>query len=162
MLRLWRRLASFKFANYNFHIEILTDMLVLDAIRADWRRSAGAFMKLKKMSNTTSRLACIAVALILSACGQKGTEFVGTWQCVKYANRSAQIERNGDNFLVKDITPSMFTHDKMETNVLPAVYKDGVLVVLGGFGTANVGYVKASDTLLMPTIGGSLEYHRVK
>lgn len=114
------------------------------------------------MFNAMNRLVCIAAALILSACGQKGTEFVGSWQCVKYPTRSAEIERNGDNFLVKDITPSMFTRGKMETNVLPAVYKDGVLVVSGGFGTANVGYVKASDTLLMPTIGGSLEYHRVK
>jgi hypothetical protein len=114
------------------------------------------------MSKTMNRLACVTVALVISACGQKGSEFVGTWQCVKYPNRTAQIERNGDNFLVKDITPSMFTRGKMETNVMPAVYKDGVLTVSGGFGTANVGYVKASDTLLMPTMGGSLEYHRAK
>lgn len=103
------------------------------------------------------------VGIILSACGQKGAEFIGTWQCVKYPSRSAQIERNGDNFLVKDIAPSVFKSSVIESHVLPASYKDGVLQVSGGFGTANVGYVKATDTLLMPTAGGSsLEYHRVK
>jgi hypothetical protein len=109
-----------------------------------------------------NRFACVAIAAILAACGQKGTEFVGNWQCVKYPTRSAQIERNGENFLLKDMTPSMFTPGKVETNVVPAVYKDGVLVMSGAFGTANVGYVKSTDTLLMPTAGGSLEYHRVK
>lgn len=110
----------------------------------------------------SSRLACVAVVLILSACSQKGNEFVGTWQCVKYPNRSAQIERNGDGFVLKDITPSMFTPGRMDTKIIPAVYKDGVLVVSGGFGSANIGYIKATNTLLMPTIGGALEYHRVK
>lgn len=110
-----------------------------------------------------NRFACVAVALILSACGQKGNEFVGNWQCVKYPSRSAQIERNGDNFLVKDIAPSFFKSTEMKTNVMPAVYKDGVLQVSGGFGTANIGYVKDTDTLLMPTAGGSsLEYRRSK
>lgn len=114
------------------------------------------------MYKAVNRFACVAVALTLSACGQKGTEFLGTWQCIKYPSRSAQIERNGESFLLKDITPSMFTPGKMETKIVPAVYKDGVLVVSGGFGSANVGYNKATDTLLMPTMGGSLEYHRAK
>lgn len=114
------------------------------------------------MFKATNRLACVAVVLILSACSQKGNEFVGTWQCVKYPNRTAQIERNGDSFILKDITPSMFTPGRMDTKVVPAVYKDGVLVISGGFGTANIGYTKATDTLLMPTVGGSLEYQRKK
>lgn len=115
------------------------------------------------MSKVMKRLACVAAALILTACGQKGNEFVGTWQCVKYPSRSAQIERNGDSFLVKDIAPSVFKSSEIKTNVMPAVYKDGVLQLSVGSDTANVGYVEATDTLLMPTAGGSsLEYRRVK
>lgn len=114
------------------------------------------------MSKAMSRLACVAVALILSACGQKGAEFLGTWQCVKYPSRSAQVERNGENFLVKDISPSLFKSGQMDTTVLPATYKDGVLQISGAFGVSNIAYVKATDSLLMPTTGGSLEYDRVK
>lgn len=37
-----------------------------------------------------------------------------------------------------------------------------MLEVAGGFGTSKVSYVKDTDTLLMPTMGGSMEYRRVK
>lgn len=115
------------------------------------------------MSKLLNTLAFASVALVLSACGQKGNDFVGTWQSTKFPSRSAQIERNGDGFLLKVTEPSFFKVSELETKVLPAVYKDGTLQVQGGFGTASVGYVKATDTLLMPTAGGSsLEYHRTK
>lgn len=115
------------------------------------------------MSKVMSRVVMITFALILSACGQKGNEFIGTWQCVKYPSRSAQIERNGNSFLVKDIAPSVFKSSEIKTNVMPAVYNDGVLQLTIASSTANVGYVKATDTLLMPTAGGSsLEYRRTK
>jgi hypothetical protein len=115
------------------------------------------------MSKLLNTFACASIALILSACGQKGNDFVGTWQSTKFPSRSAQIERNGDGFLLKVTEPSFFKASEVETKVLPAVYKDGTLQVQGGFGTASVGYVKATDTLLMPTAGGSsLEYHRTK
>jgi len=115
------------------------------------------------MSKAMSRLACVSLAVLLTACGQQGNECIGNWKCVKYPSRSAQIERNGDSFLVKYIAPSIFKSSEVKTEVMPAVYKDGVLQLSIGGATANIGYTKASDTLLMPTAGGgSLEYHRQK
>jgi hypothetical protein len=107
-------------------------------------------------------LAIVATATVLAACGQKGSEFVGKWQSKDFAGRQAVIEKNGDNFLLKNIQPSAFTRGQVETTTIPATYKDGVLEAAGGFGTAKIGYVKATDTLLMPTMGGSIEYRRVK
>jgi hypothetical protein len=103
--------------------------------------------------------AFLALAAALSACGQPGKEYVGTWQAKEHADRSAEIARNGDNFVIKVTSPSF---GKTKTNVLPATYKDGMLEFATGFGTSKVSYVKATDTLLVPTMGGSMEYRRAK
>jgi len=114
------------------------------------------------MKNWMKGFACVAVAAVLSACGQKGSEYVGNWQAKEHKNRTAAIEKNGDNYLIKVTEPSMFERNKLDTVVLPAVYKDGLLEVSGVFGTSKVSYVKDTDTLLMPTNAGSMEYRRVK
>lgn len=114
------------------------------------------------MKNWMRSVTWVAVAAILSACGQKGEEFVGRWEAKEYKNRSAEIERNGDNFLIKYTEPSMYGRKKTDTNTMPAVYKDGTLEVAGGFGTSKVGYVKNTDTLLMPMLDGSMEFRRVR
>lgn len=113
------------------------------------------------MSRILNRLACLAVVATLSACSPAGNEFIGKWQSVKYENRTAEIERNGDNFLIKNTAPSLFGKGA-ETKLRTATYKDGVLQFSTGMGTADIGYRKDSDILLMPTISGSLEYRRVK
>lgn len=108
-------------------------------------------------------LSCAAIVAVLSACGQKGgSEFVGSWQAKEQANYQAVVERNGDNFLIKITEPAAFSRGKIETQVVPAVYKDGMLEVATGFGTSKLSYVKGTDTLLMPTMSGSMEYRRVK
>jgi predicted small lipoprotein YifL len=107
-------------------------------------------------------LACLAVASALAACGKQGNEYVGNWQAKEHTNRTATIERNGDNFVIKVTEPSVFERNKLDTEVLPAVYKDGMLEVSGIFGSPKISYVKDTDTLLMPTGGGSIEYRRVK
>lgn len=107
-------------------------------------------------------LACIAVASMLAACGQQGQDYVGKWEAKEHKNRSAVIERNGESFVVKITEPSMYARNKLETQAIPAVYKDGMLEISGGFGAAKISYVKDTDTLLMPTVGGSMEYRRVK
>jgi hypothetical protein len=107
-------------------------------------------------------IAYLAVAAALSACSQKGSEFVGTWEAVKSAKHRAVIERNGDNFLIKDTEPSMTKRGETNTTTLAGVYKDGALEVSGPFGPTSIAYVKQTDTLVWPTMGGSLEYRRVK
>jgi hypothetical protein len=112
------------------------------------------------MKNWMKGFAFLTLVAALSACGQSGKEYVGSWKGKKYANRSATIERNGDNFVIKVTEPSMVKRGETDTETLPAVYKDGMLEISTGFGTSKVSYVK--DTLLMPTMGGSMEYGRVK
>jgi hypothetical protein len=114
------------------------------------------------MQNWMKGFAFLTLTAALSACGQQGKEYVGSWQAKEHANRSAAIERNGDNFVIKVTNPSFVQRDKTETNVLAATYKDGMLEFSTGFGTSKVSYVKATDTLLVPTMGGSMEYRRVK
>jgi hypothetical protein len=116
-----------------------------------------------RMKTWMRTLSYVAVAAILSACGgQKGAEFVGSWQAKEHANRQAVVERNGDNFVIKVTEPAMYPRGKVETTAVPAAYKDGMLEVAAGSGTFKLAYVKATDTMLMPTMGGSMEYRRVK
>jgi len=109
-------------------------------------------------------LSFVAIAAVLSACGPKGgAEFEGSWQSKDFADRQAIVEKNGDNFLLKDISPAVWPRGKIETTVLPAVYKDGMLEISAAGTSMRIGYVKATDTMLMPTAGGStIEYRRVK
>ena len=108
-------------------------------------------------------LSYAAIAIVLSACGQKsGTEFVGSWQAKEQSSHQAVVERNGDNFLIKITKPSVFPRGKIETQVVPAVYKDGMLEVAGNSGTSRLSYAKDTDTLVVPTMNGSMEYRRVK
>ncbi|MFC5550339.1 hypothetical protein [Massilia aerilata] len=108
-------------------------------------------------------LTCAAIVVMLSGCGEKGgAEFVGSWQAKEQANYQATVERNGDNFLVKFTEPALFPKGQMETQVFPAVYKDGMLKMASAGVTAKIAHVKNTDTLVVPTAGGSMEYRRVK
>ncbi|WP_434716367.1 hypothetical protein [Paraburkholderia sp. A3RO-2L] len=71
------------------------------------------------------------------------------------------IERNGDGFMIHDFAPSFFDGKPHETK-LPATYKDGLLQVSRGMGTANFGHDAKNDTLIVQTLGGSLDFTRVK
>lgn len=114
------------------------------------------------MKNLIKGFAFLAVAAALSACGKQGNEYIGNWEAKQYKNRTVAIERNGDNFVIKSTEPSMFKRGQLDTDVIPAAYKDGMLEVSTGLGAVKVSYVKDTDTLLMPTMGGSMEYRRVK
>lgn len=107
-------------------------------------------------------IALLTLAAALSACGKQGDDYVGAWQAKEHANRSAAIERNGDNFIIKITEPSFVKRGTTDTSSIPAVYKDGMLEIATGFGTSKVSYIKETDTLLMPTMSGSMEYRRVK
>lgn len=107
-------------------------------------------------------IAFLTLTMALSACGQQGKEYVGDWQAKERANRTVTIERNGDNFVIKQTEPMLYGNGKTQTSSIPAVYKDGMLEVSNGFGIVKISYVKNTDTLLMPTMGGSMEYRRVK
>ncbi len=95
------------------------------------------------------------------ACGKSGSEYLGKWRNVKNKNDQVEIVRNGDNFLLNKTTPGIF--GKAQTTTVPCVLKDGILESKGGFVTATLTYVKATDRLTTPgMLGGTVEYERVK
>jgi hypothetical protein len=115
------------------------------------------------MYKFAKHIACAVIAVLATGCSPKGEEFIGRWQSEKYPDRSATIERNGDAYLVMNSAPSLWKKGQIDTTTTPAVLKDGGLEVKSAFSTATIAHVKATDTLLMPTAGGtSLEYRRVK
>lgn len=114
------------------------------------------------MKKWMKSIAILALAAAITACGQQGKEYVGNWQATKSANHTLAIERSGDNFIVKVTEPVMYGNGKTETADMPAVYKDSMLEISNGFGGTKVSYVKDTDGLLLSSLGGSMEYRRVK
>lgn len=116
------------------------------------------------MFNLIKYIILLALAAAFSACSSNnGDAFVGNWKCNKYPERTTTIARNGDAFVVKNTTPSLWKAGQMDTRTTPAILKDGALEVKGALNVATIAHVKANDSLLMPTAGGSsLEYHRIK
>ncbi|MGF6727850.1 hypothetical protein P3T43_007247 [Paraburkholderia sp. GAS41] len=103
----------------------------------------------------------VGVVVILGGCSKKdGDQFVGKWEN-QGRKETVEISKNGDGFLIVDTHPNYLVGGT-KTDKIPATYQNGVLQVATGFGTANVGYDKEHDTLLMPTMGGSAELTRVR
>lgn len=89
--------------------------------------------------------------VILAGCASKGSEFIGTWVNVKNANDTFQVTRNGDEFLIAS-----------QGNKVGAIYKDGALEVKGTLLSADLTYVKKTDTIITPGFIGQVEYQRRK
>ena len=103
----------------------------------------------------------LSILLLLTACAKAGSEYIGKWENVKNKKDQFEISRNGDNFLITRSGVNLFGNS--QTTTVPAVVKDGLLQVQGGFGTATITYVKAADRVTAPALlGGNVEYERVK
>lgn len=75
--------------------------------------------------------AVVLGTLLLAACGgDAGKEYLGKWQRVNFKNQTVQIDRNGDNFIFRETSPSML-NGEMRTQNLAAVLKDGTMQVSG-------------------------------
>lgn len=100
-------------------------------------------------------------ALMLSGCGkQGGDEFIGTWQEKARKSTTMQIERNGDNFLMK--TTSINSRGEQSTGSVAATLKDGILTYPNGPVTGTVTYVKSDNELLVSTFAGNFTFTRLK
>lgn len=100
---------------------------------------------------------------LVGGCGKSnGEQFVGKWENQQH-KETVEIAKNGDGFLVIDTHPN-FLLGGTHTEKTPATYQNGMLEISSGFGTANIGYDKEHDTLLMPTTltNGSGEFTRMK
>lgn len=96
---------------------------------------------------------CLLSTVALTGCASRGSEFLGKWVNTKDLNDKFQVTRNGDEYLI--IGPD-------QKPPVGAVYKDGTLEVKGALLSANLTYVKRTDTILAPGFFGQVEYKRQK
>ena len=104
------------------------------------------------------------VLLVMTACGQSGSEYVGKWERAKNSQKSGlfgdqvnivkdtmTIERNGDGFMLRNVRVLTQASGKpfvYPENKQPATYKDGHLQVAGGLAAYVID--KASGRLVAP------------
>jgi predicted small lipoprotein YifL len=90
-------------------------------------------------------------AVTLTGCASKGSEYLGKWVNTKNPNDTFQVTRNGDEYLIigQEQKPGV-----------GAIYKDGALEVKGALLSADLTYVKRTDTILAPGFFGQIEYKR--
>jgi hypothetical protein len=96
---------------------------------------------------------CLLIAVTLTGCASSGSEFLGKWVNTKNPSDTFQVTRNGDEYLI-------VSQDQKAG--VGAVYKDGTLEVKGVLLSANLTYVKQSDTIVGPGFFGQIEYKRQK
>ena len=96
---------------------------------------------------------CLLGAVVLTGCASRGSEFLGRWVNTKNPNDTFQVTRNGDEFLI------VSQEQKPDVG---AIYKDGALEVKGALLSADLTYVKRTDTILAPGFFGQIEYKRQK
>jgi hypothetical protein len=94
---------------------------------------------------------CLLSAVVLTGCASRGSEYLGKWVNTQNPNDTFQVTRNGDEYLI------------VSQNQKPGVgatYKDGTLQVKGLLLSADLTYVKRTDTILTPGFFGQVEYKR--
>jgi hypothetical protein len=96
---------------------------------------------------------CLLSSVAFTGCGSRGSEFLGKWVDTKNPNDTFQVMRNGDEYLIvsQDQKPGV-----------GALYKDGTLEIKGALLSANLTYVKRTDTILAPGFFGQVEFKRQK
>lgn len=96
---------------------------------------------------------CLLSAVALTGCASGGSEYLGKWVNTKNPNDTFQVTRNGDEYLI--VSPD-------NKAGVGAVYKDGTLEVKGMLLSADLTYVKRTDTIVAPGFFGQTEYKRQK
>ena len=94
---------------------------------------------------------CLLSAVTLTGCASGGSEFLGKWVNTQNPSDTFQVTRNGNEYLI--VGPG-------QKAGVGAVYKDGALEVKGALLSANLTYVKRTDTILTPGFFGQVEYKR--
>src|SRR4051812_13297148 len=94
---------------------------------------------------------CLLSAVALAGCASRGSEFLGSWVNTKNPNDSFQVTRNGNEYLIVG---------QDQKAGVGAIYKDGTLEVKGALLSADLTYVKRTDTIVTPGFFGQVEYKR--
>ena len=90
-------------------------------------------------------------AVAFTGCASRGSEFLGGWVNSNNPNDTFQVTRNGDEYLI------VFQNQQPGVG---ATYKDGSLEVKGALFSANLTYVRRTNTIVAPGFFGQLEYKR--
>jgi hypothetical protein len=77
----------------------------------------------------------------------RGSEFLGKWVNRQNPNDMFQVLRNGEEYLIVG---------QNQKPGVGAIYKDRALEIKGALLSANLTYVKQSDTILMPGFSAKL------
>ena len=104
------------------------------------------------------KMATLALALVLAACGNKGSDFEGHWVEVGNGRNLMSIERNNSEYLVH-LTDTKRPNDPDVP--IPAVLKDGKLV-MDRLGSPSITYVKDKDIAVVSSMMGGLSFQRAK
>lgn len=100
-----------------------------------------------RIKNALFLATILGVLVFVSACKHSGREYVGSWENPKNTHNQFDITLDGEHFLVKE-TQGAWPY-RQET--LPATLTDGILEIKGEIGVLRLTYVKATDTLLVPS-----------
>ena len=100
--------------------------------------------------------ALLLVCAAIAGCHSAGSEYIGKWVNVKSDQRTMDIERNGESFMLHTTEPSFIT-GRIETRNIPATLKDGTLQVQMGMGSVTLSIDKDTGHLT----SGQTEYRSV-
>lgn len=107
------------------------------------------------------KLATLILAVMLTGCSNKGGEFEGRWLDTGRGTSMLHIQRNDNDYLIRISNPKS-RRDTSPGAPVPAVLKDGKLVMEKSMGAPTLTYVKANDSLVFASVLGSEEYRRAK
>ena len=96
---------------------------------------------------------CLLIALAFTGCASRGSEFLGSLVNTQNPKDTFVVTRNGDTYLIVA---------QGQKPGVGAIYKDGSLEVKGVLLSADLTYVKRTDTIIAPGFWGQAEYKRQK
>ena len=94
---------------------------------------------------------CLLSAISVTGCASKGSEFLGSWVNTIDPSDTFQVTRNSDEYRI------VFQNQQPGVG---ATYKDGALEVKGALFSANLTYVRRTNTIVAPGFFGQVEYKR--
>ena len=83
---------------------------------------------------------------LLSGCEQPGEQYLGTWQDTRSTSTTLSIVRNEDQFMINETRFAM-SPDQPETKQIPALYRDGSLILRNGQTPSHMTIDQASGNL---------------
>ena len=100
----------------------------------------------------------LVVLALMTGCGPNssnaGSEYIGKWENVRFHSIRLEIDRNGENFIVRNLRRNPANGEPLTPEIIPVTYKDGLL-------QHPMGYTLAIDKASGNLTDGRGEYKRV-